>query len=167
MAGGRAGRERFAGESYTVLGDQEMTGGCHYWELRPLTDWKSFSVGVAYRASLGRFDQLGKSAGSWCLHASQWLQSSLAAKHNNRAKALDLPLPQRIGIYCNYDNGDLSFVDVGRLCLLHSFKTKFSQPLVPAFTVWCGGIVITTGLQVPSFMGNFLSTSRSLSNLTQ
>ncbi|XP_039635415.1 FSD1-like protein isoform X2 [Perca fluviatilis] len=134
-AGNRAGRDRFAGESYTVLGDQEMTGGCHYWELRPLADWKSFSVGVANRATLGRFDQLGKSSGSWCLHASQWLQSSLAAKHNNRAKALDWPLPQRIGIYCDYDNGDLSFVDVDRLHLLHSFKTKFSQPLVPAFTV--------------------------------
>uniref|UniRef100_A0A3Q3GV29 FSD1-like protein n=1 Tax=Labrus bergylta TaxID=56723 RepID=A0A3Q3GV29_9LABR len=105
--GGRGGRDRFAGESYTVLGDLEMTGGLHYWELRPLADWKSFSVGVAYRLSLGRYDQLGKSAGSWCLHASQWLQSSLAAKHNNRAKALDWPLPQRIGIYCDYDNGTL------------------------------------------------------------
>ncbi|XP_040014106.1 FSD1-like protein isoform X3 [Xiphias gladius] len=166
-AGSRPGRDRFAGESYTVLGDQEMVGGCHYWELRPLADWKSFSVGVAYRTSLGRFDQLGKSASSWCLHASQWLQSSLAAKHNNRAKALDWPLPQRIGIYCNYDNGDLSFIDVDRLRLLHSFKTKFSQPLVPAFTVWCGGITITTGLQVPSFMGNFLSTNQSLSYLSQ
>nr|XP_019964313.1 PREDICTED: FSD1-like protein [Paralichthys olivaceus] len=166
-AGSRAGRDRFAGESYTVLGDQEMTEGCHYWELRPLADWKSFSVGVAYQASLGRFDQLGKSAGSWCLHASQWLQTSLAAKHNNRAKALEWPLPQRIGIYCNYDNGDLSFIDVDRLRLLHSFKTKFSQPLVPAFTVWCGGITIATGLQVPSFMGNFLSTNRSLSDLSQ
>ncbi|XP_059214679.1 FSD1-like protein isoform X2 [Centropristis striata] len=166
-AGNRSGRERFAGESYTVLGDQDMIGGCHYWELRPLPDWKSFSVGVVYRASLGRFDQLGKSAGSWCLHASQWLQSTLAAKHNNRAKALDWPLPQRIGIYCDYDNGDLSFIDVDRLHLLHSFKTKFSQPLVPAFTVWCGGIAITTGLQVPSFMGNFLSTNRSLSSLSQ
>uniref|UniRef100_UPI0037E82AF2 FSD1-like protein isoform X2 n=1 Tax=Semicossyphus pulcher TaxID=241346 RepID=UPI0037E82AF2 len=165
--GSRAGRDRFAGESYTVLGDQEITGGCHYWELRPLADWKSFSVGVAYRASLGRFDQLGKSSGSWCLHASQWLQSSLAAKHNNRAKALECPLPQQIGIYCDYDNGDLSFIDVERLRLLHSFKTKFSQPLVPAFTVWCGGITIMTGLQVPSFMGNFLSTNQSLSNLSQ
>ncbi|KAK2818473.1 hypothetical protein Q5P01_024034 [Channa striata] len=163
----RAGRDRFAGESYTVLGDQEMIDGCHYWELRPLADWKSFSVGVANRACLGRFDQLGKSAGSWCLHASQWLQSSIAAKHNNRAKALDCVIPQRIGIYCNYDNGDLLFIDVDRLRLLHSFKTKFSQPLVPAFTVWCGGISITTGLQVPSFMGNFLSTNRSLSNLSQ
>uniref|UniRef100_A0A4W6CLJ9 Fibronectin type III and SPRY domain containing 1-like n=1 Tax=Lates calcarifer TaxID=8187 RepID=A0A4W6CLJ9_LATCA len=167
VAGSRAGRDRFAGESYTVLGDQEMIGGCYYWELCPLADWKSFSVGVAYRASLGRFDQLGKSTGSWCLHASQWLQSSLAAKHNNRAKALDWPLPQRIGIYCDYDNGDLSFIDVDRLRLLHCFKTKFSQPLIPAFTVWCGGITITTGLQVPSFMENFLSTNRSLSNLSQ
>nr|XP_020516472.1 FSD1-like protein isoform X1 [Labrus bergylta] len=165
--GGRGGRDRFAGESYTVLGDLEMTGGLHYWELRPLADWKSFSVGVAYRLSLGRYDQLGKSAGSWCLHASQWLQSSLAAKHNNRAKALDWPLPQRIGIYCDYDNGELAFVDVDRLQLLHSFKTRFSQPLVPAFTVWCGGITVVTGMQVPSFMGNFLSTNRSLSNLSQ
>uniref|UniRef100_A0A671W523 FSD1-like protein n=1 Tax=Sparus aurata TaxID=8175 RepID=A0A671W523_SPAAU len=166
-AGSRAGRDRFAGESYTVLGDQEMTGGTYYWELRLLVDWKSISVGVAYRASLGRYDQLGKSAGSWCLHASQWLQSTLAAKHNNRAKSLDWPLPQRIGVYCDYDNGDLSFIDVDRLRLLHSFKTKFGQPLVPAFTVWCGGITIMTGLQVPSFMGNFLSTNRSLSNLSQ
>ncbi|XP_026211314.1 FSD1-like protein isoform X2 [Anabas testudineus] len=166
-AASRAGRDRFAGESYTVLGDQEITGGCHYWELRPLADWKSFSVGVAYRGSLGRFDQLGKSNGSWCLHASQWLQSSLAAKHNNRAKSLDWSIPQRIGICCDYDNGDLLFFDIDRLRLLHSFKTKFSHPLVPAFTVWCGGISITTGLQVPSFMGNFLSTSLSLSNLSQ
>ncbi|XP_068609457.1 FSD1-like protein [Brachionichthys hirsutus] len=165
--GSRAGRDRFAGESYTVLGDEKMFDGCHYWELRPLFDWKSFSVGVTYQGSLGRFDQLGKSAGSWCLHASQWLQTSLAAKHNNRVKALDWPLPRRIGIYCDYDNGDLSFIDVDRLSLLHSFKTKFSQPLVPAFTVWCGGISIMTGLQVPSFMDQFLCTSRSLSNLLQ
>ncbi|CAF90033.1 unnamed protein product [Tetraodon nigroviridis] len=163
----RAGRERFTGDSYTVLGDQEIAGGCHYWELRPVLDWKSFSVGVAYRASLGRFDQLGKNGGSWCLHASQWLQTSLSVKHNNRAKALDWPLPQRIGIYCDGGNGDLIFIDVDRLRLLHAFKTKFNQPLVPAFTVWCGGITVTTGLQVPSFMGNFLSTSRSLSSLSQ
>ncbi|XP_029693876.1 LOW QUALITY PROTEIN: FSD1-like protein [Takifugu rubripes] len=166
-SGNRAGRERFTGESYTVLGDQEMTGGCHYWELCPLLDWKSFSVGVAYRASLGRFDQLGKNGGSWCLHASQWLQTSLSVKHNNRAKALDWPLPQRIGIYCDCSNGDLMFIDVDRLRLLHAFKAKFNQPLVPAFTVWCGGITVSTGLQVPTFMGSFLSTSRSLSNLAQ
>uniref|UniRef100_A0A667YBZ9 Fibronectin type III and SPRY domain containing 1-like n=1 Tax=Myripristis murdjan TaxID=586833 RepID=A0A667YBZ9_9TELE len=166
-AASRAARERFAGDSYTVLGDQEMSGGCHYWELRPLADWKSFSVGVAYRSALGRFDQLGKSAGSWCLSAGQWLQSSLAAKHNNRSKALDWPLPQRIGVCCDFDNGSLLFVDVDRPRLLHSFRARFTQPLVPAFTVWGGGITVATGLQVPSFMGNFLPTNRSLTNLSQ
>ncbi|XP_047426197.1 FSD1-like protein isoform X2 [Mugil cephalus] len=163
----RGARDRFSGDSYTVLGDQEMTSGVHYWELRPLADWKSFSVGVAYRGSLGRFDQLGKSPGSWCLCASQWLQSSLSAKHNNRVKTLDWTLPQRIGVYCDYDNGDLFFIDVDRLRLLHSFKTKFNQSLVPAFMVWCGGITIATGLQVPSIMGNFLSTNQSPSSPSQ
>ncbi|XP_008324388.1 FSD1-like protein isoform X3 [Cynoglossus semilaevis] len=166
-SGNRGGRDRFAGESYTVLGDQEMIGGCHYWELRLVADWKSFSVGVAYRSSLGRFDQLGKSTGSWCLHASQWLQNALAAKHNNRVKTLEWLALQQVGIYCDYDNGDLVFIDVERLRLLHSFKTKFVQALVPAFTVWCGGLTVLTGLQVPSFMENFLSTNRSLSDLSQ
>lgn len=32
-------------------------------------------------------------------------------------------------------SGDLVFIDVERLRLLHSFKTKFVQALVPAFTV--------------------------------
>lgn len=100
------------------LGDQEMSADSHYWEVRPLADWKSFSVGVAYRASLGRYDQLGKSGGSWCLSASQWLQMSLAAKHNNRAKALDWTLPQRIGIYCDYDNGIVQHLRDNVLILL-------------------------------------------------
>uniref|UniRef100_A0A3Q2NZ22 FSD1-like protein n=1 Tax=Fundulus heteroclitus TaxID=8078 RepID=A0A3Q2NZ22_FUNHE len=143
-AGSRAGRERFAGESYTVLGDQEINGGCHYWELRLLADWKSVNVGVAYRGSLGRFDQLGKSTSSWCVYASQWLQSSLAAKHNNRAKALDWPLPQRIGVYCDYDNGLTNL-------LLFNFYTEFTL-------IGPEGL---HGLQVPSFMGNFVSTNRS------
>lgn len=103
---------------FRFLGDQEMTHGCHYWELRPLADWKSFSVGVAYRATLGRFDQLGKSTGSWCLHASQWLQTSLAAKHNNRVKTLDWPMPQRIGIYCDYDSGEKKSIMVTFLRLV-------------------------------------------------
>uniref|UniRef100_A0A3Q2DI95 Fibronectin type III and SPRY domain containing 1 like n=1 Tax=Cyprinodon variegatus TaxID=28743 RepID=A0A3Q2DI95_CYPVA len=160
-AGGRAGRERFAGESYTVLGDQEITGGCHYWELRPRADWKSLSVGVAYRGGLGRFDQLGKSSSSWCLYASQWLQTSLAAKHNNRAKALDWPLPQRIGVYCDYDNGLIISLLIASdyihgLTLIASFWTGWVS------MVWCGGISVATGLQVPSFMGNFMSTNRGL-----
>ncbi|CAB1351927.1 unnamed protein product, partial [Coregonus sp. 'balchen'] len=57
------GRDRFTGESYTVLG----------------------SVGVSYR-NLGKFDQLGKTNTTWCIHINNWLQTSFSAKHNNKAK---------------------------------------------------------------------------------
>ncbi|XP_056146615.1 FSD1-like protein [Lampris incognitus] len=157
----RGSRDRFAGESYTVLGDRAIDCGHHYWEVRPLPDCKAFAVGVAYRQGLGKFDQLGKTAGSWCLHASQWLQTSLAAKHNNKAKSLDCAVPERIGIYCDFDNGELAFYDVDSRQLIHSFKTKFSQSVVPAFMVWCGGLTIATGLQVPSTVGKVHSLQDS------
>ncbi|XP_072309501.1 FSD1-like protein [Eucyclogobius newberryi] len=156
----RAWRERFAGESYTVLGDQEISGGGHYWEVRPTGDWKAVSVGVAYRGALSRFVQLGKSPASWSLSLSQWLQSSVSAKHNNRSKSLDSSrMPQRVGVYCHHGNGDLLFMDVDQTRLIHSFRTKFSQSLVPAFTVWFGGVAVETGLQVPSFIDQLLPVS--------
>lgn len=43
--------------------------------MRYEPDSKAFGVGVAYR-SLGRFEQLGKTAASWCLHVNNWLQVS-------------------------------------------------------------------------------------------
>lgn len=67
-------------------------------------DSKAFGVGVAYR-SLGKFDQLGKTSASWCLHLNNWLQVSFTAKHNNKAKVLDVPVPDCIGVYCNFHEG--------------------------------------------------------------
>uniref|UniRef100_A0A0E9TP88 Uncharacterized protein n=1 Tax=Anguilla anguilla TaxID=7936 RepID=A0A0E9TP88_ANGAN len=46
--------------------------------------------------------------------------------------------------------------------LVHSFKTKFSQPVVPAFMVWCGGLTLSTGLQVPSAVRSFQKTENGL-----
>ncbi|XP_055081614.1 FSD1-like protein [Periophthalmus magnuspinnatus] len=156
---GRGSRERFAGESYTVLGDQELSGGGHYWEVRPMGDWKCVSVGVAYRGALSRFVRLGKSPASWSLSLSQWLQPSVSAKHNNKSKNLHPSVPARVGVYCHYGNGDLLFIDVEQMRLIHSFRTKFNQSLVPAFSVWCGGIAVETGLQVPSFIHHILLPS--------
>ncbi|KAI2588002.1 FSD1 isoform 11, partial [Pan troglodytes] len=104
-------------------------------------DSKAFGVGVAYR-SLGRFEQLGKTAASWCLHVNNWLQVSFTAKHANKVKVLDAPVPDCLGL--------LSFYNARTKQVLHTFKTRFTQPLLPAFTVWCGSFQVTTGLQVPS-----------------
>ncbi|KAM6107180.1 LOW QUALITY PROTEIN: fibronectin type III and SPRY domain-containing protein 1 [Pterocles gutturalis] len=146
MPSGRGGRDRFTAESYTVLGENVIDGDDHYWEVRYDRESKAFGVGVAYQ--LGRFDQLGKTSASWCLHL-KWLQVSFSAKHANKAKALDLPVPDCIGVYCNFHEGFLSFYNA-RTKQPHTFKAKFTQPVLPAFTVWCGSFHVTSGLQVPS-----------------
>uniref|UniRef100_A0A672IBJ8 Fibronectin type III and SPRY domain containing 1 n=1 Tax=Salarias fasciatus TaxID=181472 RepID=A0A672IBJ8_SALFA len=145
----RPGRDRFTAESYTVLADTVIDAGQQYWEVRFDKESKAFAVGVALR-SLGRFDQLGKSSASWCIHLNNWLQQSLTAKHNNKARTLDCPIPNSIGVYVNYDEGTLSFYNAKTKQLMHSFKTKFQQPVIPAFMVWNGSFSVVTGLQVPS-----------------
>ncbi|KAL2090053.1 hypothetical protein ACEWY4_014741 [Coilia grayii] len=147
----RIGRDRFTAESYTVLGDSMIDAGQQYWEVSFDKESKAFAVGVALR-SLGRFDQLGKSNASWCIHLNNWLQQSLTAKHNNKARTLDCPIPDRIGVYCNYEEGTLSFYNARNKLLIHTFRTKFQQPVVPAFMVWNGSFTVHTGLQVPSIV---------------
>lgn len=81
-----------------------IDAGQQYWEVRFDKESKAFAVGVALR-SLGRFDQLGKSGASWCIHLNNWLQQSLTAKHNNKARTLDCPIPNSIGVFVNYEEG--------------------------------------------------------------
>uniref|UniRef100_A0A8D2Q861 Fibronectin type III and SPRY domain-containing protein 1 n=1 Tax=Varanus komodoensis TaxID=61221 RepID=A0A8D2Q861_VARKO len=149
MPTGRSGRDRFTAESYTVLGDTLIDAGDHYWEVRYDRDSKAFAAGVAHR-SLGKFDQLGKTSSSWCIHLNSWLQVSFTAKHNNKAKVLDVPVPDVIGVYCNFHEGYLSFYNAKTKQLLHTFRTRFTQPVLPAFMVWCGSFNVCSGLQVPS-----------------
>ncbi|XP_071008045.1 FSD1-like protein isoform X4 [Oncorhynchus clarkii lewisi] len=157
----RGSRDRFTGESYTVLGDTSMDCGQHYWEVKALKDCKSYSVGVSYR-NLGKFDQLGKTNTTWCIHINNWLQPSFAAKHNNKAKSLDGTAPGRIGVFCDLDSGQLSFYNAETKQLIHTFKAKFSQPVVPAFMVWCGGLSLSTGMQVPSAVKSFQKNENGL-----
>uniref|UniRef100_H3A1C3 Fibronectin type III and SPRY domain-containing protein 1 n=1 Tax=Latimeria chalumnae TaxID=7897 RepID=H3A1C3_LATCH len=145
---GRSNRDRFTAESYTVLGDTLIDGGQQYWEVKYDKDSKAFSVGVAYR-SLGKFDQLGKTSASWCLYLNNWLQVSFTAKHNNKAKILDVVVPDRIGVYCNYEEGHLAFYNATTKQLLHSFKVKFTQPVLPAFMVSVKSLLLPGGWEPP------------------
>ncbi|NWQ86350.1 FSD1L protein, partial [Burhinus bistriatus] len=161
----RSSRDHFTGESYTVLGDTAVESGQHYWEVRAQKDCKSYSVGVTYR-NMGKFDQLGKTNSSWCIHINNWLQTAISAKHNNRTKTLDIPVPDRIGIYCDFDGGQLAFYNANSKQLLHTFRTKFTQPLLPGFMIWCGGLTVSTGLQVPSAVKTLQKSENGLSGST-
>ncbi|KFP79994.1 FSD1-like, partial [Acanthisitta chloris] len=164
-ASSRGSRDRFAGESYTVLGDTAVESGQHYWEVRAQKDCKSYSVGITYR-NPGKFDQLGKTNSSWCIHINNWLQTTFSAKHNNKAKTLDIPVPDRIGVYCDFDGGQLSFYDANSKALLYTFRTKFTQPVLPGFMIWCGGLTVSTGLQVPSAVRTLQKSENGLSGST-
>ncbi|XP_057260406.1 FSD1-like protein isoform X4 [Pezoporus wallicus] len=161
----RGGRDRFTGESYTVLGDTTIESGQHYWEVKAQKDCKSYSVGVTYR-NLGKFDQLGKTSSSWCIHINNWLQTILSAKHNNKTKTLDISVPDRVGVYCDFDGGQLSFYNANSKELLYTFRTKFTQPLLPGFMTWCGGLTVSTGLQVPSAISMVQKSENRLSGST-
>ncbi|NWZ59271.1 FSD1L protein, partial [Haliaeetus albicilla] len=161
----RGSRDHFTGESYTVLGDTAIESGQHYWEVRAQKDCKSYSVGVTYR-NMGKFDQLGKTNSSWCIHINNWLQTTLSAKHNNKTKTLDIPVPDRIGVYCDFDGGQLAFYNANSKELLHTFRTKFTQPLLPGFMIWCGGLTVSTGLQVPSAVKTLQKSENGLSGST-
>ncbi|XP_037228668.1 FSD1-like protein isoform X2 [Falco biarmicus] len=158
----RSSRDRFAGESYTVLGDTAIESGQHYWEVRAQKECKSYSVGVTYR-NLGKFEQLGKTNSSWCIHINNWLQTTFSAKHNNKTKTLDMPVPDRIGVYCDFDGGQLTFYDGNSKKLLYTFRTKFTQQLLPGFMIWCGGLTLSTGLQVPSVVKMHQKSENELS----
>lgn len=84
-----------------------IDAGQQYWEVRFDKESKTFAVGVALR-SLGKFDQLGKTGASWCIHLNNWLQQSLTAKHNNKARTLDCTIPNSIGVYINYEEGTVN-----------------------------------------------------------
>ncbi|NXE38780.1 FSD1L protein, partial [Ptilorrhoa leucosticta] len=161
----RGSRDRFAGESYTVLGDTAVESGQQYWEVRAQKDCKSYSVGVTYR-NPGKFDQLGRTNSSWCIHINNWLQTTFSAKHNNKAKTLDIPVPDRIGVYCDFDKGQLSFYNANSKTLLYTFRTKFTQPLLPGFMIWCGGLTVSTGLQVPSAVKTLQKSENGLGGST-
>ncbi|KAI3368929.1 hypothetical protein L3Q82_025894, partial [Scortum barcoo] len=141
----RPGRDRFTAESYTVLADTMIDAGQQYWEVRFDKESKAFAVGVALR-SLGRFDQLGKSSASWCIHLNNWLAAAEPhgqAQQQGSNAGLSHPKQYR---------SVLSFFNAKTKQLMHTFKTKFQQPVIPAFMVWNGSFSVVTGLQVPSLV---------------
>uniref|UniRef100_A0A663NEH4 Fibronectin type III and SPRY domain containing 1 like n=1 Tax=Athene cunicularia TaxID=194338 RepID=A0A663NEH4_ATHCN len=111
-------RRSFIDESYSVDGQL-------YCEVRA-QDCKSYHVGVTY-GKLGKFDHLGKTKSSWCICINNWLQTTLSAKHNDKTKILGIPAPDRIEAY------HLTFYNADLKQLLHTFRAKFTQPLLPGF----------------------------------
>ncbi|KAK5848724.1 hypothetical protein PBY51_006316 [Eleginops maclovinus] len=129
-----------------ALGSAAVTAGQRYWEVdvRCCSAW---AVGVAYagmeRKGRDKGSKLGRNRNSWCLELRN---CNLTAWHNDRHVACksagQTPLG-KVGVWLNYDKGQLLFYDADTMAVLQRFSAavtpvfdrahhQFTQPLYPA-----------------------------------
>nr|XP_046255503.1 NACHT, LRR and PYD domains-containing protein 5-like isoform X2 [Scatophagus argus] len=125
-----------------VMFEQGLKGRC-YWEVEWEGKWAG--IGVTYK-TIGRKGPenecvMGYNERSWSLHCSG---RGYRAYHNFESVIPHVPLDDSRGlaVYLDWDAGILSFyrVSSGRsLTHLHTFFTKFTEPLHPIFRLWGRG----------------------------
>uniref|UniRef100_A0A3P9QA36 Bloodthirsty-related gene family, member 12 n=1 Tax=Poecilia reticulata TaxID=8081 RepID=A0A3P9QA36_POERE len=114
-----------------VLARESIHSGRHYWEVEVgrKTAW---TLGVACATARRKGEiKLNPEGGYWCL----WLK-------NGEVKALAetrLPLalmshPSKVGLFLDYEAGQLSFYDVKARQHLYTFMDKFNESVYPIFS---------------------------------
>ncbi|KAG7221442.1 hypothetical protein INR49_017211 [Caranx melampygus] len=124
------GPKRFSPALF-VLGREGYGSGRHYWEV-DVGRKTAWTLGVV-RGSARRKGEikLSPEGGYWCL----WLK-------NGEVKALAVPRlplmlpsqPSKVGVFLDYDGGQISFYDVKARLHLYTFVDNFSESLYPIFS---------------------------------
>uniref|UniRef100_A0A674EKE2 NLR family CARD domain-containing protein 3-like n=1 Tax=Salmo trutta TaxID=8032 RepID=A0A674EKE2_SALTR len=130
-----------------VLCTEGLTGRC-YWEVEVEGNKYSTYIGVAYKeiSRRGRhYDLLlGHNDKSWSLCCAD---DQYMAWHNMANTVIPVPSVHcnKLGLYLDWAAGTLSFYSVScsTLTHLHTFHTKFSEPVYPAFRVWANGTSVS------------------------
>ncbi|XP_067829828.1 nuclear factor 7, ovary-like [Heptranchias perlo] len=123
-----------------VLAAQGFSSGRHYWEVE-VGSKTAWDLGVAME-SIQRKGQITLSPldGYWTI----WL------RNGDQYKALDWPAvplapsekPRRVGVYLDYEGGQVSFYNADRLSHLYTFKDTFTERVFPYFSPYlssCSG----------------------------
>ncbi|XP_023692202.1 E3 ubiquitin-protein ligase TRIM39 [Paramormyrops kingsleyae] len=113
---------------FCVLGQEGFTSGRHYWEVevRGKTDW---DLGVASQ-SVNRKGKITvhPSHGFWFLSlrdkSNYGFQTSSSSSHLR---------PQKIGVFLDYDRGQVSFYNVEAKLHIYTFHGTFSDTIYPFF----------------------------------
>lgn len=114
-----------------VLAREGLSSGRHYWEV-DVGHKTAWTVGVA-RGSVRRKGEirLNPEGGFWCL----WLKSGeVKALTGNRVPLHLATLPQKLGIFLDYEAGQVSFYDVKTRFHLYTFTDVFTESVYPIFS---------------------------------
>ncbi|KAF3704705.1 E3 ubiquitin-protein ligase TRIM39 [Channa argus] len=122
-------QQRFDGW-WCAAGQQGYTSGRHYWEVEVgERDWR---LGVAKASAVRRgFRSLNTDTG----------YLTLRLERGTDLKAMTVPatllpqslVPRKVGVYLDYEQGQLSFYDVEKRSHLYTFNQKFNEELYPVF----------------------------------
>uniref|UniRef100_A0A8C6SIU2 Bloodthirsty-related gene family, member 12 n=1 Tax=Neogobius melanostomus TaxID=47308 RepID=A0A8C6SIU2_9GOBI len=126
------GRQVKYDEHRTSHGDMPKLGsGRHYWEV-DVTRKDAWTLGVARASARRKGDiKLSPEGGYWCL----WLKNGeVKALASARLPLSLVSLPSKVGVYLDYDGGQVSFYDVKARLHLYTFKDKFNESLYPIFS---------------------------------
>nr|XP_020453407.1 butyrophilin subfamily 1 member A1-like [Monopterus albus] len=121
--------QRFDGW-WCAVGVEGFSSGRHYWEVEVgERDWR---LGVAKESALRKgFKSLNTNTG----------YLTLRLERGTELKALTVPftalppdlIPRKVGIYLDYDCGQLSFYDVDKHFHIYTYNEHFTEKLFPLF----------------------------------
>uniref|UniRef100_A0A3P8WY85 Zgc:194990 n=1 Tax=Cynoglossus semilaevis TaxID=244447 RepID=A0A3P8WY85_CYNSE len=122
-------RQRFSGW-WCAVGQEGYTSGRHYWEVEVGDrDWR---LGVAKASAIRNgFRSLNTDTG----------YLSLRLERGMELKALTVPtsplppslVPRKVGVYLDYEQGQLSFYDVEKRSHIYTFNETFKEKVFPLF----------------------------------
>ncbi|XP_046876182.1 E3 ubiquitin-protein ligase TRIM39-like [Hypomesus transpacificus] len=123
-----------------VLGWEGLSSGRHYWEVDLANNgyWR-LGLTTASAKRLGRF-QMVPAEGYWAL----WRSTRQFYACSKPETALPLSLvPRKMGVYLDYDEGQVSFYNVENRAHIYTFKDNFKEKLYPLFAPLDGRTLIS------------------------
>ncbi|XP_053904320.1 butyrophilin subfamily 1 member A1-like [Malaclemys terrapin pileata] len=111
-----------------VLGAEQFTGGRHYWEVE-VGDKTRWTLGVC-RESMSRKVTPTPGNGCWVM----WLRGGEYKAGTSTSPPISVSVqPSRVGIFLDYEAGEVSFYNVTDRSHLFTFTGTFSGTLRPYF----------------------------------